>query len=594
MLNNKQDKVVFDEKTESNIKNWLEGNYDEDSKQEIQRLLKENPKELGDAFYTSLSFGTGGLRGLMGVGSNRMNIYTVGTCIQALCNYLKKQSEPSKFLSVIIGYDSRHHSRKLAETAAQVLAANGIKAFLFKALCPTPLVSFGCRFKNCSAAIVITASHNPPQYNGCKVYWSDGGQVLPPHDKGIMDEMKLLDNIKDVKTLKNLNHHLIEEINGEIDVAYCEMISELQNYPTDNHEKGNTLKVIYTSLHGTGITLIPKALSSWGFTNLHYVDSQISPDGNFPTLTSLNPEEPEALTLGIAELEKEQGDLLLATDPDGDRVAVAIQHNGQVELLNGNQVASLILDHICVSLTARNKMPANAGFIKTVVTTELFSAIADYYHGHCFNVLTGFKYIAGQIHKWEDEANSPQFIFGGEESYGYLSGTSVRDKDGVSSSALICEMALQAKLKGKTLKDLLNDLYTRHGIYYEKLSTLSFKETKEGRAQITKIIEQIQKRPPEKISEYEVIAIEDYNRSVKNYLKSSKSETLTLPKSDVFIFWLNDGSKIVIRPSGTEPKIKIYCSVVEKEFVSIESGMEEAKRRADSIIESLIQFSTNI
>lgn len=582
--------TTFDDKTQKNLNSWLQDGYDEKTKSEILLLLKESPKEIADAFYTTLSFGTGGLRGVMGVGSNRMNIYTVGTCIQGLSNYLKKQPKTSDATSVLIGYDSRHHSREFAEKAAQILAANGIKALLFKDLRPTPLVSFGCRLKHCSAAIMFTASHNPPQYNGCKIYWNDGAQVLPPHDKGIMDEVQALTDIKSIQSISTLVHPLIEEIGVDIDEAYYEMSSHLQHYREDNQREGQSLKIVYTSLHGTGITLAPKTFARWGFTNLHFVEQQVIPDGNFPTALSPNPEELSALSLGIAKLKAIDGDILIANDPDADRVGVAVKHAGNIELINGNQMAALLLEHVCEALTSQNKMPANGAFIKTIVTTELFSAIAQYYQKPLFNVLPGFKYIAEKIRQWEADPQGHQFIFGGEESYGYLLGAFVRDKDAISISALICEMALQAKLKGKTLIDQLNTLYKNYGLYDEMLVSLPFKESKEGKEQMARCIELLQRRPPNKILDCDVLVLEDYRRSVKVDLKSHRSEPLPFPKSDVLLFWLSDGSKLVIRPSGTEPKIKIYTGVILKKFTSLKTGIEECQKYAKALIAALHQL----
>jgi phosphomannomutase len=582
--------TIFDNETQRNLSSWLDGGYDEQTKLEIRKLLKENPKEIINAFYTTLSFGTGGLRGILGVGSNRMNIYTLGVAIQGLCNYLSKQPKAQDKHSVLIGYDSRHHSREFAEEAARIFAANEIKVLLFKHLRPTPLVSFGCRYKHCSAAIMITASHNPPQYSGCKVYWNDGAQVLPPHDKNIIDEVKAITDVKAIKRVPSLSHSLIEEIDTEIDEAYYETMSKLQNYREDNQRFGKDLKVVYTSLHGAGITVAPKTLARWGFINLHLVDKQVVPDGDFPTVHFPNPEERAALSLGITKLEEVKGDILIAHDPDADRVGVAIIHHGKIELISGNQVIALLLEHVCESLTTRNKMPANAAFIKTIVTTELFTAITDYYQKPCFNVLPGFKYIAEKIRQWEADPRGNQFVFGGEESYGYLLGTDVRDKDAVSVSALICEMALQAKLKGKTLIDLLHDLYRSYGIYNETLAFLPFADTKQGKEQMAKSMELLQRRPPRKIGESDVIALEDYRRSIKIDLKTHQTEALQFPKSDVLLFWLDDGSKLIIRPSGTEPKIKIYCGVVLKKFSSIENGVQECKDHAKNLIEGLQQI----
>ncbi|MFQ5728850.1 MAG: phospho-sugar mutase, partial [Waddliaceae bacterium] len=406
---------MLDEATQKNVNLWLEGDVDENSKDEIRKLLQENPKEVTDAFYTKLSFGTGGLRGIMGVGTNRMNRYTVRMATQGLANYLLKQPETGPHHAVFIGYDSRHRSRFFAEESAKVLAGNGIQVYLCTELRPTPLVSFGCRYKQCSAAIMITASHNPPKYNGYKVYWNDGGQVISPHDQAIIKETNGISDLSKVKAVDDLSHELITLVGKEVDEAYLETIRGYQHYPEENKQHGKDLKVIFTSLHGTGITLVPETLKEWGFTNLAYVESQIVPDGDFPTVKSPNPEERKALQLGIETLEKMDADLLIATDPDADRVGVAIKHEGEVHLLNGNQVACICLYHICEALTAQGRMPKKAGFVKTIATTELFKAIAEGYSGACFDVLTGFKYIAALIREWEQDPDGYRYIFGGEE-----------------------------------------------------------------------------------------------------------------------------------------------------------------------------------
>lgn len=576
----------FDEETQRNLRSWVEGNYDEGTKQEIRRMLKENPTEISDAFYSRLSFSTGGLRGLIGVGTNRMNSYTVGTCIQGFCNYLNGQLPSEKEHSVLIGYDSRHHSREFAEYTARILAANGIKALLFKELRPTPLVSFGCRLKRCSAGIMFTASHNPPQYNGCKIFWSDGAQVLAPHDSGMITEIDAIDDFTLVKSVTSLSHALIEEIGEEVDDAYYETISRLQNYREDNQSEGHTLKVVYTSLHGTGITVAPKALARWGFTNVSLVEKQVLVDGDFPTAPSPNPEEPVALALGIEKLKEVKGDLLIANDPDADRVGVAVMHRGSVEILNGNQIAALLLGHICESLTSRNKMPANAVFMKSIPTSELFTAITNYYQKSCFNVLPGFKYMAEKIRLWE-ESKERQFIFGAEESHGYMLGTYARDKDAICISALICEMALQAKLKGKTLVDLLHILYLDYGVYYDFTTSLAFPDSKEGKWQAMRCMQLLERRPPKKIHEQDVLIFEDYKRSVRVDFKTHQSEPLLFPKSNLLVFWLSDGSRLIIRPSGTEPKIKIYCEVVLKKPSTIQAGMIQCKQHAKDLVAAL-------
>lgn len=578
---------ALDPETQRNVDRWLNENYDSATKTEIRKLLASNPQEIVDAFYTTLSFGTGGLRGIMGVGSNRMNVYTIRSATQGLADYINSQPPPEQGHSVLIGYDSRHHSREFAEEAAKVLAGNKIKVWLFKELRPTPLVSFGCRYKKCTSAIMITASHNPPQYNGYKVYWNDGGQVLPPHDKNIIDHAQKITDLDMIKMATTLNDPLITEIDAEIDKAYLNTISRLQNYSELNSQHGHELKVIYTSLHGTGITLMPEALARWGFSNLHLVEKQVIPNGDFPTCPSPNPEEPKALNLGIKTLEDLNADILIATDPDADRVGVVIRHEGKNTLFNGNQMAAMLLNHVCEGLVSKNKLPANGACIKTVVTTELFQAVADYFQKPCFNVLPGFKYIAEKIRLWEQEPRSHQFIFGGEESYGYLYGTQTRDKDAIAISALVCEMALKAKLDNKTLLDVLNELYDRHGVYDELLESIKFDETKEGREQMQKSMQYLRRAPPKSIGDHIVTSLEDFEQSVKFDFNTHQHEPLQQPKSDILIFHFENGSKLVIRPSGTEPKIKIYCSVVEKGKMPIEEALKTCQTRAKNLIDAL-------
>lgn len=576
----------FDEQTQHNVELWLKGDYDQETKQTILRLIQDNPIEIVDAFFTHLAFGTGGLRGIMGVGTNRMNPYTVRAAAQGLANYLK-QSVSQQALSVIIGYDSRHHSRLFAEEAAKVLVANGIRVYLFSALRPTPLVSFGCRTKHCSAAIMITASHNPPEYNGFKVFWDDGGQVLPPHDGGIMKEMNQIISLSQVKVAKDLKDKNITILGEEIDQAYLDCIGKYAFYADENKKYGKSLKIVYTSLHGTGITLMPKALESWGFPHVMLVDRQVVPDGDFPTVKNPNPEDKAALKLGIETLEACQGDILLATDPDADRAAVAVMHEGKVHILNGNQIASICLEHICEALSEQHRMPKNGAFIKTIGTTELFKSIADAYGKLCVDVLTGFKYIAEQISKWEKNPNGYQFIFAGEESFGYLLGTHCRDKDAIVSCALICEAALHAKRQNKTLVDLLYDLYRKYGVFVESLFSINFDESKQGKEQMRKGMEFLKKQSPTHIKGIAIDTIEDYENSTKTHMKTGQIEPLQLPKSDVLLFWMADGTKLMIRPSGTEPKIKIYCGVVRKNADNIPKAMQEAEHHANNLIEEI-------
>ncbi|MBJ7449112.1 MAG: phospho-sugar mutase [Parachlamydiales bacterium] len=572
----------LDDATKNNINTWLTGSYDKDTQDEIRRLLKENIKEIIDSFYKTLSFGTGGLRGIMGVGSNRMNAYNVRAATQGLANYINKT--PGKH-SVLIGFDSRNHSKEFAEETAKVFAANGIKVFLYKELRPVPLVSFGCRYKKCSAAVMVTASHNPPQYNGYKVYWSNGAQVLPPHDVGIINEVNLITDPKMVK-ISSLDNPLIEYITDEMDKAYLDAVRSLQIYPDMNKKDGKNLKVVYTSLHGAGITLVPKILNDWGFTNITLVPKQTIPDGNFPTCASPNPEERETLKLGIQTLMETSGDILIATDPDTDRIGVVVRHEGKEVILNGNEFACVAAYSLFESMKEKGTLPEKAALIKTIVTTELLVAIANGYGKKCFDVLTGFKYIGEMIDKWQQDKNGYEFIFGGEESYGYLWGTSVRDKDAVIASALACEIALRAKNKKQTLVDVLYEIYHRFGIHREKLLSLTY-TGKEGSEKMQAVMQTLRQNHPQSFANIAVVAVDDYISSTKTFYPTLKTEAIPLPKSDVLMFWLADKTKLVIRPSGTEPKIKIYCASSLKDFETLEKGIEDCDAYVDKILASM-------
>lgn len=587
-----ENQKLFDEKTQRNIDLWLNGQYDEETKQQIRKMIQEDPRQASDAFFTNLQFGTGGMRGLMGIGTNRMNVYTIRAATQGLANYMHKNAKKGEKLAAFIGYDSRENSRLFAEEAAKVLAGNGIRVYLSKELRPTPYVSFGCRFKQCLAAIMITASHNPPQYNGYKVYWGDGGQLVPPHDGGVVAEANLITDPSMVKKVSNLKHLLIEEVSSEVDEAYFKAITPLQYYPDVNKREGNKLKIVYTSLHGTGITLLPKALSLWGFKNIVYVDKQIIPDGAFPTVKFPNPEDPQALQMGIDLMVKTQADILIATDPDADRVGVVAMHQNQPVILNGNQIAVLCLEHVCQALS-KKEFPKRAAFIKTVATTELFQTICDFYRHPCFNVLIGFKYIAEKIHEWEVSSNGYQYIFGGEESFGYLLGTYARDKDAIISSALICELALQAKLEGKTIIDKLEEMHHKYGLYQERLLSLNFGETKEGKEEMSRSMHKLREAQLKEIGGVPVSVIEDYISSERLFLETGKKEKMTLPRSDILVYWLTDGSKLMVRPSGTEPKVKLYCGVVEKKFTSVKEASEKALKKCDKLLDALKKAMTS-
>lgn len=541
-------------KTLSEIDKWLTQDYDEETKETIRQMIARQDPELDSAFYTQIEFGTGGMRGVMSVGPNRMNRYTIQRATQGLANYLLKQNSS---LSILIGYDSRLHSQEFAEDAAAVLAGNGIHVYLFKELRPSPLVSFGCRYKKCQAAIMITASHNPPEYNGYKVYWSDGGQVLPPHDKGIIEEVKKIENLSEIKFAPN--SPLIERVLEEIDEPYLDAVATLSYLPK---REGHPLKVLYTSLHGTGITILPKLFERLGFTNLIFVDKQCVPDGHFTYAPSPNPEEKEALHLGIEQMKASQADLLIANDPDADRMGAAVLHQGEAYVLNGNQIACLCLEHI---LTHAKNLPVNAAFIKSIATTELFRKICNDHNVACFDVLTGFKYVAEKIRDWETDGTF-HYIFGCEESYGYLLGTFTHDKDGLTAAALMAEMALDAKLKGETLIDRLHAIYDKYGLYYDKLYSLKFEDTREGREKMKQGTAQLRKFPPTELAGIPVIRLDDY-----------------FPRSDMLAFWLQDGSKVIIRPSGTEPKVKIYCGVTS----TPQTGMKALEQHTNQLIDAL-------
>jgi phosphomannomutase len=589
----KADKVI-DPQTQKSIDSWLEGDYDAETKESIRQLQQENPQEIIDAFYKTLSFGTGGMRGKMGVGTNRMNFYTIRAATQGLANYLLLQ--PIRYHSphrVCIAFDCRHNSHAFALEAAKVLAANGIEVFIYRELRPVASVSFGVLHLKCNAGIMITASHNPPEYNGYKVYWSYGGQVLPPQDEEITQQVNSITSLNMVK-VGTFPHTLIHEIGEETDKAYLQAIHPCQLHLGDNQTHGQRLKIVYTSLHGAGITMIPPTLREWGFTHLNLVQAQAKPDGNFPTVKTPNPEEHEALSLGIKELLATQSDLLIGTDPDTDRLGVVALYQNKPFFFDGNQVACLLLEHLCHSLRQTHQMPPKAMCIKTIVTTELLSKIANHYRIGCLDVLTGFKYVGEKIHQWEEEKKADvvahHFLLGAEESYGYLIGTHVRDKDAVVAAACICEAALQMKLQGKTLVDLLHEIYMTYGVYREKLLSLTY-EGKKGAEKIESMMTFLRKNPLLRIEHQNVSRIEDYAKRTIFYPESGHIKPLLLPVSDVLRFWLEDGTKIVVRPSGTEPKIKLYCGVLEKhhhpDLHALEKAIASCDAKAARLLTSL-------
>jgi phosphomannomutase len=570
---------AVDPAIQARINSWLNGDYDNSTKNAIREMLKTHPHDVIDAFYRDLDFGTGGLRALMGPGSNRMNIYTIRQATQGVANYLLKTKKGSK-CSVAIGFDSRHHSREFAHETARVFAGNGIEVFLFPEIRPTPYTSFACRHLKCQAAIMITASHNPKEYNGYKVYWSDGAQVVPPHDTGIIAEVEKISSLDEIKLIP-FNSPLIHITDEHLDKAYLDAIYSLQIAKERNHSQGKHLKIAYTSLHGTGITLAPKALSSWGFSHIDYVEAQIIPDGDFPTVKFPNPEYPETLKMGIDLLTAKQSDLLLANDPDADRLGVVVLHKGKPVILTGNEIASICVDYLCASSPINSK----DAFITTIVSTELIGKIAKKARAAYFEVLTGFKYIGEKIHEWEIGKGDFHFIFGAEESYGYLLGTVARDKDAIVSSCLIAEIAIAAKMEGKTLVDRLETIYETFGVHREGQKSLSFPPTQEGTETMKAMMHQLREHPPLRINDKKVLILEDYLSRKRKDLSKGTTEPLTLPVSDVLLFRMEDGSRLVIRPSGTEPKVKLYGSV----SVPTKKGSVDASiKQGDEILQRLL------
>jgi len=553
---------TLDATTQHNVDHWLSGPYDADTKATIQNLLDEgNTTELTDSFYRDLEFGTGGLRGVLGVGSNRMNRYTVGAATQGLSNYILA-AFPTQDISVAIAHDSRRMSPEFARLVADIFSANGIKVYLFSDLRPTPELSFAIRQLGCQSGIVVTASHNPPEYNGYKVYWDDGAQVVAPHDKAIIAEVAKITSVDQIKF--DGVPERIQMIDEEIDAPYIERIKENAVNP-DVIARQADLNIVYTPIHGTGITLVPRALDALGFKNVHIVPEQAEPDGNFPTVKSPNPEERAAMQLALDLALNIDADLIIATDPDADRVgAGARNHHGEFELLNGNQMASLIIYYLLNAWKDAGKLTGKEFVAKTIVTTDLIDRICTRYGVNCYNTLTGFKYIAEVIRELEGKE---QFIAGGEESYGYLIGDFVRDKDAVASCAMIAELTAYAKDKGQSLFDLLMAMYVENGFFYESLASIT-KKGKSGAEEIQQMMADFRANPPKEIAGSPVVRIDDYKSLERTDATSGKKTqikagSMGIESSNVLQFFTEDGTKVSARPSGTEPKIKFYVSVNE-------------------------------
>ncbi|SEM61275.1 phosphoglucomutase [Mucilaginibacter gossypiicola] len=560
---------------------WLQGNYDADIKQEIQKLIDEKAyTELTDSFYRDLEFGTGGLRGTMGPGSNRINKYTIGAATQGLANYLKK-TYPGEKIKVAIAHDSRNNADFFSTITAEVFSANDIYVYFFKALRPTPELSFAVRQLGCKSGVMLTASHNPKEYNGYKAYGADGGQFVAPHDKAVMDEVAAISSIDDIKF--NRVDANIEEIGEEIDELYLSKITELSVSP-DAIARQKDLKIVYSPIHGTGITLVPQALKRFGFENVILVDEQITPDGNFPTVVYPNPEEKEALTLALKKAQDTDADLVLATDPDADRVGIAVKNtDGEFVLLNGNQTGAMLINYLLTAWEEKGKLTGKEYIVKTIVTTNLIERIAEAKNVTYYNTLTGFKYIGELMTHFEGKQT---FIGGGEESYGYLIGELVRDKDAVISSTFIAEMTAYYKDKGSSLFEALIDTYVQYGFYKEKLISLT-KKGKTGAEEIKEMMEKFRTNPPATLGGSKVITLKDYEKRIETDLVANTSKPIELPTSDVLQFITEDGSIISARPSGTEPKIKFYCSVNGK--LASKEAYNETDKQLDAKIASIMQ-----
>jgi phosphoglucomutase len=569
--------------TADKINQWLTGNYDSQTKKEIQDLIDNKAyTELTDSFYRDLEFGTGGLRGIMGAGSNRVNKYTIGAATQGLCNYLKNKY-PNEKIKVAIAHDSRNNSDVLGKITADVFSANDIHVYFFKALRPTPELSFAVRELGCKSGVMLTASHNPKEYNGYKAYGEDGGQFVAPDDKMVMDEVSKIASVDDVKFTVKLEN--ITYIGEEIDKDYLDKITSLSVSP-EAIKRQKDLKIVYSPIHGTGITLVPAALERFGFENVILVEEQTTPDGNFPTVIYPNPEEKEALTLALKKAKETDADLVLATDPDADRVGIAVKnHKGEFELLNGNQTGSLLVNYMLEAWEEEGKFTGKEYVIKTIVTSYLIDKIAASKNVTCYNTLTGFKFI-GQI--MTEKQGKETFIVGGEESYGYLVGEFVRDKDAVISCAFIAEMTAFYKDKGSSLYDAMIDMYLKYGFYKEKLVSIT-KKGKTGAEEIVAMMERFRNNPPAILGGSKVVTLKDYTLRKETDLVTGTSSELAFPKSDVLQFITEDGCIISARPSGTEPKIKFYCSVnkplaSKSDFDKVNNELEQ---KVDQIMSDL-------
>ena len=565
----------IDETVDRRVRSWLEGNYDEQTKARVRYLMEHDRKELTESFYQTLEFGTGGLRGIMGVGTNRMNVYTVGMATQGLANYLKESFEGE--IKVAIAYDCRNNSELFARTTADVFAANGFTVYLFDTLHPTPVLSFTIRHLGCQSGVVITASHNPKEYSGYKAYWNDGAQVIAPHDTNIIDEVNKISDPSQVKFEGGRGK--IISIGQEIDNAYLDMVHGLSLSP-EAVAAHNRIKIVYTPIHGTGVKLVPASLARYGFSNIIHVPEQDVSDGDFPTVVSPNPEDPAALKMAIDKAIQTDADMVMATDPDSDRQALAVRdENGKFVLLNGNQTGSLLVYYLVRRWSELGKLDGRQFVVKTVVTTDLMRRIAESYGVECYNVLTGFKFIAAVIRENE---GVKEFIGGGEESYGFMVGDKVRDKDAVSSLSIAAECAAWAASQGKNLLDVMKDIYLEYGFYKEGLVSI-VRKGQQGQLEIRRMMADLRSDPPTEIGGSPVVEVRDY--LLRQAMAGGKTEPIDLPVSDVLQFITADGTVVSARPSGTEPKIKFYFSVCEK-LDSLQK-YDETSHKLDAKIEKI-------
>ena len=549
-----ENNLINDVKKKAQV--WLDGNYDEATKSAVRAMLENSDTtDLVESFYKDLEFGTGGLRGIMGVGTNRMNIYTVGSATQGLSNYLKKEFAGQE-ISVVVGHDSRNNSRLFAESAADIFSANGIKVYLFEALRPTPEISFAIRHLGCQSGIVITASHNPKEYNGYKAYWSDGAQVIAPHDHNIINEVNKIKSVDDIKF--EGNKELIQIIGEDIDSVYLDKISKLTLSP-ESIKRNKDMKIVYTPIHGTGITVIPRALKMYGFENIIDVPEQNVISGDFPTVISPNPEEPAALQMAVDKAKEVGADIVMASDPDADRVGIAVKNDkGEWILVNGNQTAMMLVYYLVKRWSELGKITGKEYLVKTIVTTELIATMAKKFKVPYFDCYTGFKWIAAIIREQEGKM---QYIGGGEESYGFLCQDFVRDKDAVSACTMIAEVAAWAKDNGKTVYELIQDIYLEFGFSKEKGISV-VKKGKSGAEEIKQMMSGFRVAPPKELAGSQVVVIKDYSTLRMIDVLAGKTESLEMPESsNVLQYFTADGTKVSVRPSGTEPKIKFYIEV---------------------------------